>query len=161
MTLWLPPGATAGPWALPAAHTSGPGLPRGMVTLPLPGQLLPKPDNSFRKEIPPDVYPKCLDRELCWPRRPQSFRLADPHECSLGSPLTASSRQRRDPCWLYQVLDEALSHQYRQGEVPQYTKCFFAQLYHQLSGVRGGFQVLDTNICLLLTMACCFSAIIE
>lgn len=112
--------ATAGPWGLSQLHTP---VAQGMVTLPLPGQLLPQPDSSFREEIPPDVYPKCPDRELCWPRRAQSLPLAGPHRC-LQFGVTAHSQLKAKGRSLLASAgaDRAFNHQYRQGEVPQCTK---------------------------------------
>lgn len=39
-----------------------------------------------------------------------------------GTPLTASSHERGDSCWLHQVLDQVLNHRYSQGAVPKYMR---------------------------------------
>lgn len=129
MLVWLQ--GSAGHWALPPAHTTGPGLPQGMVTMPLPWQWAPS-----------KAWKLIQGKKLLalWVHM---------NVCSLGSPLTASSRQRGNPSWHDQVQDQALNHQFRQGEVPRYTKWGSCPALSSALWGRGGFQVLNT-ICLLL-----------
>lgn len=138
---------------LPAAHTP---VAQGMVALPDPGQLLPQPGSSFREEIPPDVYPKCPDRE---PRaRPLQVPMvfAAWGHCSQPAQGKGEIPAGFTRCWI-----EPLTTNTDKEKCPSVQSEAPAQFYHQLSGVRGGFHFLNTDTCFLLTMACCFSAIIK